>query len=129
MLEGKSATQIVHFPKHVPVMTIDDGTVMCWGANAFGQSKVPDNVRDIKQGAAGSYYSLALGNNGTVYAWGRNDNKQIEIPEGYRDIAVVGAGYVNTVIGLRDGRILAIGAAGSDALITRTPTKSATPTP
>jgi hypothetical protein len=106
-----------------------DGTVVCWGANAFGQSKVPDNVRDIKQVAAGSYYSLALGNNGTVYAWGRNDNKQIEIPEGYRDIAVVGAGYVNTVIGLRDGRILAIGAAESDALISRTPTKSATPTP
>jgi hypothetical protein len=106
-----------------------DGTVVCWGANGFGQSRVPDNVRDIKQISAGSYYSLALGNNGTVYAWGRNDFKQIEIPEGYRDIAVVGAGYVNTVIGLRDGRILAIGAPENDALISRTPTKTATPTP
>ena len=106
-----------------------DGTVLAWGANAFGQSKVPDNVRDIKQISAGSYYSLALGNNGTVYAWGRNDNKQIDIPEGYRDIAVVGAGYVNTVIGLRDGRILALGAAENEALVSRTPTKTATPTP
>ena len=106
-----------------------DGTVLAWGANGFGQSKVPDNVRDIKQISAGSYYSLALGNNGTVYAWGRNDNKQIDIPEGYRDIAVVGAGYVNTVIGLRDGRILAIGASENDALVSRTPTKTATPTP
>jgi hypothetical protein len=106
-----------------------DGTVLAWGANAFGQSKVPDNVRDIKQISAGSYYSLALGNNGTVYAWGRNDNKQIDIPKGYNDIAVVGAGYVNTVIGLRDGRVLALGAAQNDALVSRTPTKTATPTP
>ncbi len=106
-----------------------DGTVLAWGANAFGQSKVPDNVRDIKQVSAGSYYSLALGNDGTIYAWGRNDNKQIEIPEGYRDVAVVGAGYVNSVIGLRDGRILAIGAPQHDALVSRTPTKTATPTP
>ena len=106
-----------------------DGTVVCWGANGYGQSRVPDNVRDIKQISAGSYYSLALGNNGSVYAWGRNDFKQIEIPEGYRDIAVIGAGYVNTVIGLRDGRILAIGAPENDALVSRTPTKTATPTP
>jgi alpha-tubulin suppressor-like RCC1 family protein len=70
-----------------------------------------------------------LGNNGTVYAWGRNDNKQIDIPKGYNDIAVVGAGYVNTVIGLRDGRVLALGAAQNEALVSRTPTKTATPTP
>lgn len=106
-----------------------DGTVLAWGANTHRQSKVPDNVRDIKQIAAGTYYSLALGNNGTIYAWGRNDNKQIEIPKGYNDVAVVGAGYVNTVIGLRDGRILAIGAAEGNALVSRTPTMTATPTP
>ena len=105
------------------------GTAMGWGGNRFSQAKVPTNLVDVKSISAGCNYSMAMMNDGTVFGWGRNENNQVTIPKGITNAFSFGAGYVNSVISLRDGRVIVIGAPENDALITRTPTKTATPTP
>ena len=72
---------------------------------------------------------MAMINDETGFGWSRNENNQVTIPKGITNAFSIGAGYVNSVISLRDGRVIVIGAPENDALITRTPTKTATPTP
>jgi alpha-tubulin suppressor-like RCC1 family protein len=48
----------------------DDGTVVAWGDNSYGQGNVPDAAIDVVALAAGNSHSLALTRNGTVVAWG-----------------------------------------------------------
>ncbi|GMU65359.1 MAG: hypothetical protein AMXMBFR36_16330 [Acidobacteriota bacterium] len=66
----------------------DDGTVLAWGANGYGQlgdgtltsrsvpSVVP-NLDGIVAVAAGIDHSLALASDGTLWGWGRNDSQQL----------------------------------------------------
>lgn len=105
------------------------GTAMGWGGNRFSQAKVPTNLVDVKSISAGCNYSMAMMNDGTVFGWGRNENNLVTIPKGITNAFSIGASYVNSVISLRDGRVIVIGAPENDALITHTPTKTATPTP
>jgi alpha-tubulin suppressor-like RCC1 family protein len=106
-----------------------DGRVVAWGGNAYGQSNVPGLLRDVKTISAGAQFSMALKNDGTAFGWGRNDSNQIMIPEGYKDFFSVNAGYANSIIGLRNGGILVLGDQTNDVGVSRTPTKTATPTP
>ncbi|MFM2032892.1 MAG: hypothetical protein RLZZ297_1657, partial [Chloroflexota bacterium] len=53
------------------------------------------------------------------------DFSQATAPTGYTNAFAIGVGYVNSIISMRDGSVLAIGAPEHGALITRTPT----PTP
>jgi hypothetical protein len=105
------------------------GTAVGWGGNRYAQAKVPNNLVDVKSISAGCHYSMAMMNDGTVFGWGRNENNQVSIPKGITNAFSIGAGYVNSVISLRDGRVIVIGAPEHGVLITRTPTKTATPTP
>lgn len=106
-----------------------DGTVVAWGGNAYAQSSVPLNVLDMKQVSAGNQFSLAVKKDGTVIGWGRSDNKVYDVPAEYRDIYTVAAGYTNTILGLRTGRVVVLGSQTDGVDVSRTPTKTATPTP
>ena len=106
-----------------------DGTVVSWGNNTYGQAAIPSNAIDVKQVSAGTQFSMAVKNDGTVLAWGRNDYNQIIIPTEYKDVYSAFAGYANTILGLRSGRIVVLGAQTDGVDASRTPTKSATPTP
>jgi alpha-tubulin suppressor-like RCC1 family protein len=65
---------------------------------------------------------MAMTKEGVVYAWGRNDYGQARIPRLPFAATSIGAGYVNSVIGLRDANVLAFGDASLGALVSRTPT-------
>lgn len=106
-----------------------DGTVVGWGGNAFNQSTTPPGTVDMKQVSAGNQFSLAVKKDGTVFGWGRNDNNVYVIPPEYTDIYTVAAGYANTILGLRNGRIIVLGDQTNDVAVSRTPTRTATPTP
>ena len=106
-----------------------DGTVVGWGGNAFNQSTTPPGTVDMKQVSAGNQFSLAVKKDGTVFGWGRNDNNVYVIPPEYTDIYTVAAGYANTILGLRNGRIIVLGDQTNGIDASRTPTKTATPTP
>jgi len=64
-----------------------------------------------------------------VLAWGRNDYNQTYIPPEYTDIYSAFAGYSNTILGLRSGRVVVLGSQTDGVDVSRTPTKTATPTP
>jgi alpha-tubulin suppressor-like RCC1 family protein len=106
-----------------------DGMVVAWGGNAYGQTTVPGILRDVKTISAGTQFSMALKNDGTAFGWGRNDSNQITIPDGFTGFFSVNAGYANSIIGLRNGGILVLGDKSNDVGVSRTPTKTATPTP
>ena len=106
-----------------------DGTVVAWGGNAYGQSLVPASAKDMKQVSAGNQFSLAVRADGTVFGWGRNENNVYTVPTEYTDIFTVAAGYTNTILGLRSGRVVVLGDQSNDVGVSRTPTKTATPTP
>jgi hypothetical protein len=106
-----------------------DGTVVGWGGNEYKQATVPPGTADMKQISAGNQFSLAVKKDGTVFGWGRNDNNVYVIPAEYTDIYTVAAGYTNTILGLRNGRIIVLGDQSNGVGVSRTPTKTATPTP
>ena len=108
---------------------LSTGTVVAFGANTKGQVSVPVSAVDIKFISAGNKFSIALSNSGKVFAWGDNSVNQLNIPTEYTDIYTVAASYTNTILGLRNGRIIVLGDQSNDVGVSRTPTKTATPTP
>ena len=111
------------------IALLNDGSVIAWGGNAYGQATVPATAINVKQVSAGNQFSLVVQNDGKVFGWGRNDNNVYVIPPEYTDIYTVAAGYANTILGLRNGRVIVIGDQTNGVDVSRTPTKTATPTP
>ncbi|MEQ1568338.1 MAG: hypothetical protein ABMA64_22055, partial [Myxococcota bacterium] len=88
----------------------DDGTVLAWGDNSFGQGgfvggggwtgdlvAIPHEVagpRDVTAVAAGGGHDLALTASGEVWAWGANDSGQLGTG------SIGGIGAPNVVVGL-----------------------------
>ncbi len=60
---------------------LNDGTILAWGDNAYGQSNVPSAAinANIVAVAAGNGVSVILKNDGSVYAWGNNSYGQLGI--------------------------------------------------
>ena len=111
------------------VALLADGSVIAWGGNAKGQSKVPTNLRDVKTISAGNQFTMALKQDGTVFGWGDNGANQVTLPDGLTDVFTVYAGYANSIIGLRNGGVMVLGDQSNGINASRTPTKTATPTP
>jgi alpha-tubulin suppressor-like RCC1 family protein len=56
-----------------------DGSVVGWGRNDYGQANTPQG-NDFVVIAAGGYHSLALRQDGSVVGWGRNNYGQATPP-------------------------------------------------
>jgi hypothetical protein len=65
---------------------------------------------------------MALTRDGKVFAWGRNDYGQSKVPTGIGAVGAMSAGYVNSVIGMRDANVRAFGNGMHQSLVSRTPT-------
>ncbi len=86
----------------------NDGTVVAWGCNDFGQTDVPI-LSNVVQIAAGELHSLALLANGTVVGWGNNDFGQISIPGNLSDVVSIAAGAYHSLALKADGTVVAWG--------------------
>ncbi len=94
---GRSATAITSGYAHNCAL-LDDGTVKCWGQNAYGQlgqginstigdqsGEMGNNLDPIDLGTgrtaraitAGNYHTCAILDNATMKCWGRNDYGQL----------------------------------------------------
>jgi hypothetical protein len=69
-----------------------DGTVVAWGDNSHGQTRVPSGLSDVIAISAGNDFSLALKRNGTVLGWGNNQDGQINVPDGLSGVTAISAG-------------------------------------
>ncbi|MHB1461643.1 MAG: dockerin type I domain-containing protein [Armatimonadota bacterium] len=80
-----------------------DGSIVCWGGNAFGKTYVPEPNTGFVAVAAGVQHTVGLKSDGSVVCWGSNSYSQCTPPvpnDGFVKIFAVGYG----TIGLkRDG--------------------------
>ena len=44
----------------------EDGTVVGWGRNKYGQTDIPSGLTNVKAIAAGNYHTVALKEDGSV---------------------------------------------------------------
>ncbi|MCX6880069.1 MAG: HYR domain-containing protein [Verrucomicrobia bacterium] len=87
----------------------ENGTVVAWGSNHYGQSAVPTGLAGVKAIAAGGNHTVALREDGTVVAWGGNDYGQATVPAGLVGVTAIAAGYYHTVALKQDGTVDGLG--------------------
>jgi len=88
----------------------ENGKVIGWGDDAFGQASPPDGLEEVTQVAAGWRHSLALLSDGSVRAWGDNAEGQCDVPDGLRDVVQISAGTRHSLALRSDGSVVAWGA-------------------
>lgn len=84
----------------------ENGTVLAWGTNDFGQTNLPAGLTNIIAIAAGDAHSLALKENGSVVAWGRNDLGQTNVPAAVTNAIAISAGGHQSLAVLKDGSVV-----------------------
>ena len=89
------------------------GTVVAWGANNFGQTRVPAGLSRVTAIAAGGDHSLALKSDGTVVAWGAQGGIETAVPAGLSHVTAIAAGYGQSLALKSDGTVAAWGAMAS----------------
>lgn len=132
LVDRGSSVQVSTGQKHA-IACLEDGTVMAWGENAYGQclgsdgSGQPilggaDHVRaqvqgvtldNVKQVAAGGTHSLALRTNGSVVAWGLGSLGQTAVPSGLPEAISIAAGQSHSMALCADRQVRCWGANAS----------------
>jgi alpha-tubulin suppressor-like RCC1 family protein/subtilisin-like proprotein convertase family protein len=87
----------------------DQGNVVAWGENNFGQTNVPSGLNNVVAVAAGYYHNLALKRDGTVTAWGYNLYHQTNVPVGLSNVVAVAAGEYHSLALESNGIVVAWG--------------------
>ena len=87
----------------------DNGEIVAWGDNEFGQLNVPDGLANVIAIDAGVFHNLALKADGQVVAWGINDLGQCDVPRGLNKVIAIAAGGGHSVALKEDGTVVAWG--------------------
>lgn len=93
------------------MVLLADGTVVAWGPENFGQSRVPPDLRDVVMIAAGSITSVALRADGTVVAWG--DPARATVPTDLKPVRAIASGFHHTLALQVDGTVRIWGPPGT----------------
>jgi hypothetical protein len=75
------------------VAAAEDGAIVAWGRNDYGQCNVPSPNTGFVTVARGMHHNLGLKSDGSIVAWGWNDYGQCNVPppnDGF--VAVAGGG-------------------------------------
>lgn len=88
---------------------LDDGRVVAWGDDTFGQTTVPPFPGNAVAVAAGSAQSLVLLDDGTVVAWGRVDPAERAVLEGLIGVRALAVGGFHGLALHNDGTVTAWG--------------------
>lgn len=109
--------QVVAGRYHIVALR-NDGVVVAWGDNMYGQSTVPTTVDDVRAAddplrvvavAAGGNHSVALRANGEMIVWGDNTFSQLQVPAGLKPIVQISAGARHTIALQNDGTLIGWG--------------------
>ena len=91
------------------VVAKNDGTVLNWGHNGYGQLATPAGLSNVMALAAGYCNTLALCSNGTVVAWGDDTYGISTPPPGLTNVAAIAAGPNRSLALQADGTLVAWG--------------------
>jgi alpha-tubulin suppressor-like RCC1 family protein len=83
------AARPTSFPLTRPSLS---GSVVAWGDNSYGETKLPAGLTNIVQLSSRGLHSLALRTNGLVVAWGWNAYGQTNVPATLSNAVQVAAG-------------------------------------
>ena len=86
-----------------------DGTVVAWGNDLYGKTKVPADLTGVIAIAAGGEHTVALKMDGSVVAWGDNTYGQAPVPTNLLAVKGIAAGLHYTVALKEDGTVAAWG--------------------
>ena len=75
-----------------------DGSIVAWGDNWYGQCNVPEPNTGFTAIAAGGYHSLGLKQDGSIVAWGRNTYGEGVAPAGNHFTAISAGNGFNLAI-------------------------------
>jgi alpha-tubulin suppressor-like RCC1 family protein len=87
----------------------EDGAVVAWGDNTFGQTNVPEGLSNVTAIAAGAFHTVALTAGGRVVTLGRGDQGQTNTPPDLDGVATIAAGDFDSFAVKEDGRVVAWG--------------------
>ena len=87
----------------------DDGTVIAWGKNNYGQCNVPSDLRNVKQISAGYEHAVALREDGTALVWGRYSLEQNQFISKFQNIKDISANYSYTAFVCETGKLYSCG--------------------
>ncbi len=93
--------------KLTTVILLNDGTVLAFGDNSYGQCEVSD-WKDIVAIDASDYHTVGLKSDGSVVAAGRSSEKQCDVGQFSHVVAIAAGGY-HTLVLLEDGTVCATG--------------------
>ncbi len=94
----------------------EDGTVVCWGMNTYGQTNMPAGLSNVIAISAGLYHTVALKSDGTVAAWGDSAYGQTSVPDGLSNVISIAAAGNDTFALKSDGTVMGWGDNASNQL-------------
>lgn len=92
---------------HHSVFLRNDGTVLAYGDNSYGQTEV-SQWRNVVAVAAGAYHTVGLTADGRVLAAGDNSHGQCEVGL-YADVKQIAVGAWDTCMLLQNGQVVTVG--------------------
>lgn len=88
----------------------EDGTVVGWGWNFYGQATVPAGLSNVIAIAAGENYSLALKQDGTVIVWGQDGDYHLtNAPMSLNSVVAISTGTTHAIALKNDGTLIGWG--------------------
>ena len=88
---------------------LNNGTVVGWGDNSFGQINIPLGLTNATAVAGGYLHSVALRDDSTVVAWGDDSYGQTDVPSDLTNVVAIAAGDFHTLALLANGRVVGWG--------------------
>jgi alpha-tubulin suppressor-like RCC1 family protein len=108
MVSNDSAVDQVETGSNSALALGKDGRVYGWGANDFGQLKLPSAaLSGVRSISAGLGHVMAIKTNGDLVIWGRNDFKQTEAPAAARKgLSAIAAEHSHS-LAVKNGAVIA----------------------